>query len=58
MVLFVKNATTKAYLLSQRAFSTTKAANFNYLIKDIKLPFKKGPHPEHAKSDFLLFVYL
>lgn len=52
MVLFAKSAITKAYLLSQRTISTTKANGFAYLIKDIKLPFKKLPHPEHAKSFF------
>ena len=50
MVLFAKSAVTKAYLLSQRTFVTTKANNFSYLIKDIKLPFKKLPHPEHVKG--------
>ena len=50
MVLFAKSALTKAYLLSQRTFSTTKANNFAYLIKSIPAPFKKLPHPEHVKG--------
>ena len=50
MVLFSKSAATKAFLLSQRAFSTTKSNAFNYLIKELPMPSKKLPHPEHVKS--------
>jgi hypothetical protein len=53
MVLFAKSALTKAYLLSQRTLTTTKANNFAYLIKSVAQPFKKLPHPDHVKGRHL-----
>ena len=51
MVLFAKSALTKACLLSQRAFSTSRSNAFSYMIKEIPIPSKKVPHPEHVKSN-------
>jgi hypothetical protein len=52
MVLFAKNALTKAYLLSNRAFSTTQSNQFAYLIRNIPKPAPKVPHPTHVKCNF------
>jgi hypothetical protein len=49
MVLFVKNAATKAHLLANRAFSTTQSNSFAYLIKNIPKPGPKVPFPHHVK---------
>jgi hypothetical protein len=52
MVLFGKNALTKAYLLSNRAFSRTSSNNFNYFIKEIQKPFKTEVAAVHNKCEF------
>lgn len=49
-MLFTKSVATKAYLLSQRAFSTTNPSNFSYLIKSLPKTVPKLPHPGHVKS--------
>lgn len=50
MVLFSRNAATKGYLLAHRVASASQQRGFTYLIKDLSLPSKKVPHPEHVKS--------
>ncbi len=50
MVLFAKSALTKACLLGQRAFSTTRSNAFTYMIKELPVPSKKVPTPDHVKG--------
>jgi hypothetical protein len=58
MVLFSKNAATKAALLAHRAFSTTKSNKFTYLIKNLDIPSKKVPTPDHLGSKALILLIL
>jgi hypothetical protein len=53
MVLFAKNALTKACLLGNRAFSTTPSKSFAYMIKNIPKPGPAVPHPTHVKSKYI-----
>ncbi len=50
MVLFAKSALTKACLLSQRTFATSRSNMFNYMIKELPIPSKKVPTPDHVKG--------
>ena len=57
MVLFSKNALTKAWLLqSQRSVlagtKTASTRNFTYFIKPIEKPFRKGAPIEEQKGSY------
>jgi hypothetical protein len=57
MVLFGKNALTKAYLLSNRAFSRTSSNNFNYFLKEVQKPFKTEVAAVHNKCECTFLTY-